>query len=199
MKKQLLLLIYLLISLSTYSQLLPGTLDVTGFPNVAQEMDDLVTEAGLNDGELGFESNFDASLISFILDSSSSPIFGFTTTSSENCSENVYRYKVFMHTSGAPQNIKVEAKTTFNSGIRFPQTAIYDGLPTQPLGPRDLTTENGGNYILIPNDGNAAIKVFEFIGCREDIPIQFRIEANSLAMAGISDMTVHYTVVGSLN
>ncbi|MEP2279300.1 hypothetical protein [Maribacter sp.] len=199
MKKYMIFLVYYLISWTTFGQLLPGTLDVSGFPNVSQDMSELVEEAGLDDGQIGFESNFDATLISFILDSSSSPILGFTTTSSENCSENVYRYKVFMHTSGAPQNIKVEAKTTFNSGIRFPQTAIYDGLPTQPLGPRDLTTENGGNYILIPNDGNAAIKVFEFIGCREDIPIQFRIEANSLAMAGISDMTVHYTVVGSLN
>tara|TARA_R110002074_G_scaffold146084_2_gene295427 strand:+ start:4397 stop:4972 length:576 start_codon:yes stop_codon:yes gene_type:complete len=188
-----------LMSWISYSQILPGTLDVSGFPNVQQEIDDLVQEAGLDDGEIGFESTFDASLVAFILDSSTDPAFGFTTTSSQNCSENVYRYKVYMHTTGAPQNIKIEAKTTFNSGVRFPQSAFYDGLLFKPLGPRDLTPENGGDYIVIPNDGGAAIKVFEFIGCREDIPIQFRIEANSLAMAGSSDMTVHYTVVGSLD
>ncbi|HDZ07276.1 hypothetical protein LCGC14_0117690 [marine sediment metagenome] len=199
MKKHIIYLITVLLSFTSYSQLLPGTLDVSGFPSVSQDISDLVQEAGLDDGGIGFESSFDATLVGFTLDSSRDPVFGYTTTSSSNCSENVYRYKVYMHTTGAPQNIKIEARTTFNSGIRFPQSAAYDGLSFKPLGPRDLTPENGGNYILIPNDGAAAIKVFEFIGCREDIPIQFRIEANSLAMAGISDMTVYYTVVGSLD
>ncbi|WP_405379743.1 hypothetical protein [Maribacter sp. LLG6340-A2] len=197
MKKYILVLVAVLFSMTMKSQLLPGTLDVSGFPNVSQGVDDLIEEAGLNDGEIGFESNFDASLISFKLDSSGE--FQFSTTSSENCSENVYRYKVFMHTTGAPQHMVIEAKTTFNSGVRFPQSAAYDDLVVKPLGPRDLTPENGGNYITIPNDGASAIKVFEFIGCREDIPIQFKIKASALAMAGISDLTVHYTVVGSLD
>lgn len=199
MKKHILYLLIVLLSFASYGQLLPGTIDVTGFPNVSQEFDDLVQEAGSDDGEIGFESNFDASLVAFILDSSTNPLTGASVTSSRNCSENVYRYSVYMHTTNAPQNIMVEAKTTFNSGVRFPQITLYDGLLVKPLGPRDLTPENGGAYIVIPNDGGAAIKVFEFIGCREDIPIQFRIKASSLANAGLSEMRVYYTVVGSLN
>tara|TARA_R110002050_G_scaffold116847_2_gene233398 strand:+ start:48628 stop:49227 length:600 start_codon:yes stop_codon:yes gene_type:complete len=199
MKTNLFISILFILSNAAFGQLLPGTLDVSGLSSVSQDINDLISEAGEDDGSTGFESNFDASLVSFTLDSSTDPVFGFTTTSSQNCSENVYRYKVYMHTTGAPQNTIIEAKTSFNSGIRYPTTALYDGLIIKPLGPRDLTPENGGAYITVPNDGNAAIKVFEFIGCREDIPIQFRIKASSLALAGTNNMTVHYTVVGSLN
>ena len=182
-----------------FGQLLPGTLDVSGFPSMSQSVADLVTEAGEDDVNYGFESNIDATLITFILDASTDPVFGFTTTSSQNCSENVYRYSVYMHTSNAPQNTIIEAKTTINSGIRYPATALYDALIVKPLGPRDLTPENGGAYIVIPNNGSAAIKVFEFVGCREDIPIQFRVRPSALSISGNSNFDVFYTVVGSLN
>ncbi|MEQ9440304.1 MAG: hypothetical protein RIG62_14720 [Cyclobacteriaceae bacterium] len=188
-----------LIANISYGQILPGTLDVTGFPSMSQTVEELVKEAGADDNGVGFESTIDATLITFILDSSTDPITGATVTSSQNCSENIYRYSVYMHTVNAPQNMLVEAKTTFNSGVRFPTAILYDDLSSQPLGPRDLRPENGGAYIQIPNDGSTAIKVFEFVGCREDIPIQFRVKPSVLDVAGLKNLDVYYTVVGSLN
>lgn len=193
----LLMLLFFTLRVST-AQILPGTLTVDGFPNVVQNVGDLVAEAGENDGAIGFESSFDASRLAFILDSTTEPLTGIVLTSSANCSENVFRYAVYVHTQGAPAGMLVEAKTFFNSGIRYPQNALYDNLPIQPLGPRDLTPENGGNYITIPNDGGAAIKVFEFVGCREEIPIQFRVRASALSANEVSNFQVFYTVVASL-
>ncbi|MEQ6122530.1 hypothetical protein [Reichenbachiella sp. MALMAid0571] len=187
------------ISQYSFGQLLPGTLDVTGFPSMSQSINDLVDEAGEDDASYGFESVFDASQISFILDPYTNPITGFTTSSNQNCTANIYRYSVYMHTQNPPQNTVVQAKTTFNSGVRFPAAIPYDDLIIRPLGPRDLTPENGGAYITIPNQGNVAIKVFEFIGCREQIPIQFKINPSALAISGNSNFNVIYTVVGSLN
>ncbi len=192
--------IILLFSLSSLSfgQLLPGTLDVSGFPNIVENVNDLVMEAGEDANTVDFESNIDANLIAFILDPTVNPATGFTTSSEDNCSSNVYRYTVYMHTENAPQSVEIQAKTTMNSGIRFPIDSPYDDLPEQPLGPRDLTPEIGGAYITIPNTGSAAIKVFEFVGCRQDIPIQFKVKASAIAIAGVSNFNIFYTVVGSL-
>tara|TARA_R110000796_G_scaffold71409_2_gene161957 strand:+ start:7048 stop:7647 length:600 start_codon:yes stop_codon:yes gene_type:complete len=192
--------IILLLSFSSLSfgQLLPGTLDVSGFPNIIENINDLVMEAGEDANTVGFESSIDANLIAFILDPTVNPITGFTTSSEQNCTANVFRYTVYMHTQNAPQNVEIQAKTTMNSGIRFPVNSPYDDLPVQPLGPRDLTPDNGGGYITIPNNGSAAIKVFEFVGCRQDIPIQFKVKASALAISGVSNFNIFYTVVGSL-
>ena len=104
-----------------------------------------------------------------------------------------------MHTINAPQNVEIQARSIDNGGNRFPTDALYDDLLIRPLGERDLTTENGGNYITIPNEGSAAIKVFEFIGCREEIPIQFKIKPSVKAIAGdYTAMKIYYTVVGSI-
>jgi hypothetical protein len=193
------ILIFLFFNVSLcLGQVLPGTLTIEGFPNVSQNVGSLVSEAGEDDGAFGFESNIDASRLAFILDSTTDPILGIELTSSANCSENVFRYVVYMHTDGAPAHMSVEARTSFNSGIRFPEDALYDNLPIQPLGPRDLNPENGGNYIQIPNDGNSAVKVFEFIGCREEIPIQFRVRASSLVEVATSNFQVFYTVVATI-
>ncbi|MDT0649964.1 hypothetical protein [Autumnicola edwardsiae] len=105
---------------------------------------------------------------------------------------------VYIHAQNAPANFILEARTYLNSGKRFPEISLYDALPLQPLGPRDLTPENGGNYIPVPNDRSQAIKVFEFIGCRTDIPVQFRIRASSLVPARSSNFQIFYTVVGSV-
>lgn len=190
---------FLFLVLNTKAQLLPGTLDVNGFPNIAQSVEDLVDEAGIDDGIEGFESEINATEISFLLDSSSDPITGLGITSDANCSENIYKYSVYIHTDGAPNDAIIEAKTFLNSGNRFPATALYDNLPVQPLGPRNLYPENGGSYIVVPNSGTIAIKIMEFIGCRQNIPIQFRTKASVLSAAGQSTLSVIYTVVGSLN
>jgi hypothetical protein len=199
MKKIINLLAALFVTMSGFAQVLPGTLDVTGMPNLTQTLADVTTEAGQDDKEIGFESEFDATIISFILDPTSSPITGITS-SEENCSVNVFRYKVFVHRSYSFEFEKtiIEAKTFANSGQRFPEVSPYDNLLIQPLGPRDLYPANGGAYIEIPDDPSRAVKIMEFIGCRTNIPIQFRIQPSTLSPAGISNIEIYYTIVGSL-
>ncbi|TVZ27842.1 hypothetical protein JM83_2907 [Gillisia sp. Hel_I_86] len=192
MKKLILFIICLSLTQTTYSQLLPGTLDVSGMPNFIQSIDDVVMEAGLDDTAIGFESNFDATLIGFVLNPQ------LLLSSEIMCETNVFRYSVYIHTTNAPVGLTLEAKTTFNSGMRFPTLSTYDLLPLQPLGPRDLTPSNGGSYITVPNMGSQAIKIFEFIGCRTDIPIQFKIKASALVPGTPSNFDIYYTVVGSL-
>ncbi|MDP5044880.1 MAG: hypothetical protein NWQ06_07870 [Leeuwenhoekiella sp.] len=192
MKRYLSLLIALCSLFSLQAQLLNGTLDVNGMPSFIQSFQDTVQEAGIDDNSIGFESAIDANQISFVLNRI------LILSSSTLCSDNVFRYSVFMHTQNAPQNLTVKAKTYTNSGFRFPSFSIYDILIIKPLGPRDLTATNGGNYVTIPNDASQAIKVCEFVGCRTDIPIQFKIEASSLVQAGVSNFNIYYTVVASL-
>lgn len=178
------------------SAILPGTLTVTGVPSISQTLSDLVSEAGKDDNIQGLETEFDVSLVSFVLDSSTR--LGITIPSDQNCSENVFKYSVYMHTSGAPQNVEILARTIENGGNRFPSNALYDDLPIRPLGERNLATQNGGSYITIPNNGNAAIKVFEFIGCRNNIPVQFKVKTSVKAVSGdYSNIKIYYTVVGS--
>ena len=200
MKKTIYICIFLLSTNLTYAQLetaaLPGTLNVSGTPNVSQTINDLVSEAGEDDKLTGIETEFDISLIGFVLDESTR--LGVTIPSDQNCSENVFRYAVYMHTTNAPQDVEIQARTMENSGERYPENAVYDDLLIRPLGDRSLSVENGGNYITIPNDGKAAIKVFEFIGCRENIPIQFKIKPSTKADAGTyNNMRIFYTVVGT--
>lgn len=189
----------LLIPTFFYAQILPGTLDVIGMPNFTQTISDLTQEAGENDNINGFESDLDATIISFILDPTSLPIIGLTT-SEQNCNINVFKYKVFLHKaySAEYEDTVIQAKTYSNSGNRFPTISQYDSLPILPLGPRDLYPENGGNYITIPDDPSQAIKIMEFIGCRTEIPIQFKVNPSVLSPAGPSNIEIFYTIVGSL-
>lgn len=179
------------------AQVLPGTLDVTGVPNMVQTINDLVMEAGEDDNTVGFETVINANEVNFILDPYTNPITGITTTSEQNCSANIFRYSVYMFTRNAPQNVEILARTSMNSGVRFPMSSPYDDLLIQPLGPRDLTPENAGDYVTIPNDGSVAIKVFEFVGCRQEIPVQFKVKPSSLAISGVSNFDIFYTVVSS--
>jgi hypothetical protein len=199
MKKIVLIVSFVSSGLFGFGQILPGTLDVTGMPNLVQTINDIVTEAGEDDKNAGFETEFNATEISFILDPTSVPITG-VTTSEQNCTANIFRYKVFVHRSGNPDlgSTVIEAKTFSNSGNRFPAVSPYDNLLIQPLGPRDLFPENGGQYIEIPDDPSQAIKIMEFVGCRTDIPIQFRIKPSTLAPAGNTSVEIFYTVIGSL-
>lgn len=195
MKKIFVLTVLLFLNYTfTQAQILPGTLDVSGMPRFIQSIDDVVLEAGADDTTVGFESNFDSTLIGFVLDPLSTP----PTSSELNCEANVYRYSVYINTVNAPANVILEAKTTFNSGQRFPTVSTYDDMPMQPLGPRDLTPSNGGNYIVVPNNASQAIKIMEFIGCRTDIPIQFRIKPSALTPAGTHNFEINYTVTASM-
>ena len=174
------------------AQILAGTLDVTGMPSFTQSVNSVVMEAGLDDNAVGFESNFDATKIGFILN----PIL--LLSSALLCQENVYRYSVYINVINAPSNIVLEAKTTTNSGQRFPLIILYDTLLIKPLGPRNLTPTHGGNYITVPNNATHAIKIMEFTGCRKDIPIQFRIKPSALCPAGVYNFEINYTVTARL-
>ncbi len=181
-------------------QLIPGTLDVIGMPSLSQSIADLVKEAGLDDTSIGFESSSNAIEITFKLDEGTDPVTGTPTTSDENCEQTVNLYKVYMHTDGTPSNLVIEAKTVVNGGMRFPADTFYDQNPGVHgiFGARDLRVENGGSYITIPNDASVAIKVAEFVGCRQDIPFQFNIKPSALTDAGSSNFSVYYTIVGSI-
>ena len=194
MKK--LLILSLILVLPCYciqGQILAGTLDISGMPSFTQNISSVVKEAGKDDASVGFESAYDASKIGFVLN----PIL--LLQSSAVCEANVYRYSVYVHTVNAPANIILEAKTTVNSGFRFPLVSVYDTLLIKPLGERNLTPTSGGSYIVVPNSGTQAVKIMEFIGCRTDIPIQFRIKPSALCPAGTYNFDISYTVTASLN
>lgn len=193
MKNLFIITVSFLLSFSySQAQILAGTLNVTGMPSFTQSVNAVVVEAGVDDATVGFESNFDATKIGFVLD----PIL--LLSSSLLCEQNVYRYRVYINSVNAPANIILEAKTTVNSGLRFPTVSIYDTLLIKPLGQRNLMPSNGGNYIVVPNNATQAVKIMEFIGCRKDIPIQFRIKPSSLCPAGIYNIEINYTVTASL-
>lgn len=178
-------------SLSCLGQLLPGSLYKTSGPTYSQTLGDLVAEAGEDGSGKAYETGASEVLLSFRLDP------GTLSSSAQRCTANVYKYKVFVHLQNAPEGLVLEARTFSNAGDRYPASILYDLLPLN--GPRDLDPENGGDYITIPDDDTAAIKLFEFTGCRENIPIQFRISASVLAQPGSSSTEIYYTVVGSLN
>ncbi|MEP2278744.1 hypothetical protein [Maribacter sp.] len=185
---------YILIIGYTFScsgQLLPGTLYGTAGPTYSQTLGDLVSEAGEDDGAIGYETGASEVQITFRLDPST------FQSSAQNCSANIYKYKVFMHLQNAPTGLVLEARTFSNAGTRFPVSIPYDAVPVN--GTRDLYPENGGNYIVLPTDNTAAIKVFEFTGCRDNIPIQFRVAASVLSQPGATDTEIYYTVTGSIN
>jgi hypothetical protein len=201
MKKYILLTVLFINALYGYGQILDGTMQITGDFNMSQLIDELVKEGGLDDKTSGFESNFDATLISFVLNPTGSTATG-VTTSEQNCEENVYRYEMFIHRSYNLDFEKtiIEARTYENSGFRFPEVSTYDEMdPTlQLFGPRNLYPENGSQYIQIPDDATQAIKIMEFIGCRTDIPIQFKIKPSTLSPSGNSDIIIYYTIVGNM-
>ncbi|NKI25211.1 hypothetical protein HCG49_01380 [Arenibacter sp. 6A1] len=184
----------LLLAYNSYGQQLQqGTLDVSGMPNFIQTINNVVQEAGIDDKSLGFETEMDATEISFTINALA------ILSSSQLCAENVYRYSVYMHRSYSHDFEKtvIQAKTYSNSGNRYPKTISYDNRPAQAMGARNLSPEQGGQYITIPDDPSRAIKVMEFIGCRTDIPIQYRILPSTLSPEGLSSIDIHFTVVAS--
>lgn len=194
MKKTLLIIVIIFLSENTNAQILPGTLEVSGMPDFSQSPLDLVSEAGLDDITAGFESVIDASQVGFTLD----PLLLPFTTSEVMCEGNVYRYTLYIHTQNIPKDVQIAARTFVNSGSRFPEVSTYDDLPVQPLGPRDLTPANGGAYVTLSNNANEAVKILEFIGCRTQIPIQFKINPSVLAEATSNSFEIYYTIVASL-
>jgi len=181
--------------LSGEAQILPGTITVSqGTVLFQQDMSTTVSEAGLDDtmSDAKIETALDATLIDFVLDETN-----FILTSEINCTANIFLYKVYIHTTGAPPNTILEVKTFENSGQRFPLSIPYDLVPV--LGARDLIPADGTNYITVPNNNPAnAIRVFEFKGCRQQIPIQFRALPSVLAAAETSVFQINYTVTATL-
>ncbi|PKA82622.1 hypothetical protein ATE92_0756 [Ulvibacter sp. MAR_2010_11] len=186
------------ISFQVTAQVQDGTLTINGSPNYSQGSPTM--EAGLDDSD-PIISVIQPEL-AFILNPTINPITGVTTTSEQNC-ETVYRYKVFLNTTNAPAGAIIQARTFANSGQRFPLANIYDQLPPvlQYFGPRDLypaTSSDPDGYVTIPDDPTIAIKVFEFYGCRENIPIEFRIIPTVFNEAGTSNFDIFYTITATV-
>ncbi|NKI27005.1 hypothetical protein HCG49_10570 [Arenibacter sp. 6A1] len=182
-----------------FGQIKQGTLNVTGYPNFKQTLNEVVTEPGVDDN-LGVETNMNTSMLSFTLDESSGTILGGGIVSSlVNCSNHIFRYKVFMHRSSHPEydNMVVMARVT-GEGARFPSSIPYDNLPGGILGPRNLTPANNGQYIAIPDSPFRATKIMEFIGCWRDIPIQYKILPSAKSPVNPPDFEIFFTVVGSV-
>lgn len=190
-------LFLLFLSLNLTAQILPGSIEIKGSPFLKQPKSSLSSEAGLDDDNQGFESRPNAMKVDFTLDPGPD-ILGNITSSKELCQANIFRYSVYMHVIGAPPGFQLKARTFSGSGNRFPKNALYDRLPVQPLGPRDIYPENGGAYILLPNNPGNAVKVCEFVGCREDIEFQFLIIPTQEINADLGQVQVYYTIVGTI-
>lgn len=190
----LLTLIFFGVYAEVQAQLVPGLLVVSGSPFVSQNTFDLIPEAGLDDVS-SFFSLDNAHTLDMYVD----PVgVLLANTEEEACTGNVFRYEVYVHVENLPFGMELYAKSLPNGGQRFPATIPYDNLPLQPLGPRELRVENGGDYILIPSNGLTAIKVAEFVGCRTEIPIQFRISASTICPSDLQNLNVVYSVVGNI-
>ncbi|MDO7171537.1 hypothetical protein [Mariniflexile sp. AS56] len=195
MKRYLYSILFLVTLQYANGQVQDGTLVITGSPSFSQSA--ATQEAGLDDSE-NIIGSLDP-LVTFILNETINPVTGDTTSREQNC-ETVYLYKVFMHTSNMPAGTIIKAKTFDNSGSRFPLVSNYDGLPPSGkyFGDRDLVAETNGadidGFITIPDDGTVAIKVFEFKGCREDIPVEFRVTPSVGTPSGTSNFQVYYTI-----
>lgn len=186
--------LYILLFLATqcsYGQIFTGQLIINGTPEYTQNQSDFVSEAGTQIDGQPYESLSSETQLSYTLDPT---LLG--GTSSEMCSANIYKYRVYMHTQELPEGFSLEVKTTPNSGSRFPTVIAYDSFPL--LGARDLSPSQGGAYISLSNNGSAAVLVMEFIGCRTQVPVQFRYTPGPLENAGDYQIEVVYTVVASL-
>lgn len=192
----LLLALFFGFSFSVLSQgLVSGMMVVNGTPFISQQISDLITEAGENDNSEIFSFS-NAHEVSMYVDPAGLIIPG---TVEEACSSNVFKYTLYANVENAPTGVEISAKTEVNGGQRYPLNSPYDVLPNKPLGERDLTAENAGQYIVLPSDPNSAIKIAEFVGCRENIPIQYRVKASLLSPAEISSLNIKFSVVGSVN
>lgn len=181
-----------------FSQVLSGTLTVNyGSFNLTQDVTNLVTEAGLDDtvSVNKIETLPEDNLIGFIIDESTG-VGGAPVSSEDNCTSAVYLYQVYIHTTGAPVNSIIQARTQTNSGTVYPPSLV-DTFGLRYLTPNTVGADPDG-YITIPNDASQAKKVFEFTGCRTDIPIQFRLSPSVLANGGNSTVQVFYTITATV-
>ncbi len=196
--KKILLIALLLCFQIGFAQVLNGTLTVNnGSFNITQDAFSSVTEAGLDDtdSEGRIETIPQDNLIGFVLNDSTG-VLGAPVTSEQNCTSAVYLYQVYIHTTGAPVNAVIEARTQTDSGVVYPPS-IVDILNLRSLTPNTVGADADG-YIPIPNNASQAQKVFEFRGCRTDIPIQFRVSPSVLTPGGNSSFQVFYTITATI-
>ncbi len=181
-------------------ELLPGQLVVSGSVSVNQDVNDILgNEAGLDDKVVNADSTIK---LEYTLNAQGGPI-GLNST--QMCSNNIYLYRVYLH-SNAPNDIMVEAQTLEGSGTAIPpyplgpsQATLYPGAATydaSPLPDRTLTSSSA-SFVEIPNDAQFAKKIFEFVGCRTQIPINFRV-TSGVSAPNNSSVDIYYTIVGSL-
>ncbi len=172
----------------------PSSMVVDGSPVLVQDNSVLLTEAGLND-ESVLVSNENAHLIDVFVNQGVVVVGMDGQTYS--CEDQVYRYTLYAHVSVNIPGLQVAARTYQNGGQAYPPISSYDQLEVQPLGPRELQAANGGQFISLPSGGDAAIKIAEFVGCRYDIPIQFRVQGDITIPSGPLPFQVVYSITAS--
>jgi len=198
MKKIAHILVFLISIHFTQAQVLNGTLTVNyGSFNITQDALSTVKEAGLDDteSETKIETIPADNLIGFILNPSTG-LLGLPVSSEQNCTSAIYLYQVYINTVGAPANAVIKARTQTDSGIVYPPSLI-DTFNLRSLTPNTVGADGDG-YITIPNNPSLAKKVFEFKGCRTDIPIQFLISPSALTPGGNSTFQVFYTITATI-
>lgn len=192
MKKQIHFLAFFIVTLTSFGQIVPGTLVVDGVLNFNQTA--TVQEAGQDDNLVGYESVVDTNALSFTLNGEG--VFP-TIDSRTKCmapQNIVIKNYVFMQikTTGAPlpNGLIVEAKVS-NIGQQFPDPLLFSIDEGSLVG--------GDDYIEISkfSDGGPPTEVFYFTGCRENMGIQFRIKPPVFGIDASTPISfdITYTVV----
>ena len=193
--------IHIIILFLFFCQILPaqdfaGTLVVNTQP-LNQPSDQIIKEAGADDIAEGFIL-LDAATLSY--STTEQNIFNAAVS---NCSGNNYRYGVYMHAINLPAGMTIEAR------LNEPGSADLSGDPVGGVlatllqgifGARGAYPRGGaGEWFEIPTNGNNAILIYEFVGCRQGMTLDFRVKATSRLGGGTAanaNLQLVYTVRG---
>ncbi len=174
-----------------------GTLLVNTQP-LEQPSDQIIKEAGADDIAEGFIL-LDAATLSYT--TTEQNIFNAAVS---NCSANNYRYGVYMHAVNLPAGMTIEARLN-NTGSADLSGNLVGGVLATLLqgifGARGAYPRGGfGAWFEIPNNANNALLIYEFVGCRQGMTLDFRVKASSRLGGGIinssNNLQLVYTVRG---
>jgi len=197
--------------------ILPGTLTVTnGQLNFnTNSTNPVPVEAGLN---ATLQDKSQIANLSFRLDTQRVGFLGLVVLGPEYiCLTNLYDYDVYMSTANFPQigndNAKIEARITNGTGQIFPTALPPSGLVlgllrllglsafnqslynayTATVIQKAAVPANGSEWIVLPPDTNAPVKVFSFRGCRTNMRVEFRLTVNNVVY-NVPNFSINYYV-----
>jgi len=175
--------IYLIVALAFMSSSLKaqlnGQLTITGSWNVTVPADVSIEEAGTNYQPIESASN--QALVSW----STSTLLGVST-----CELNYTNYTVFV----SKENNAIELNDGNDFKIFVRRTNVGQD-PTALLTPLLPKTPPFGGVSYLEAKANVATEFFRFQGCRENIPIQFKLDASVLTPVNSYYPDVVFTIV----